>query len=125
MQLTLEQIKSITTGAVDIEPEENGIRFYRFNREQRTLHQPRVRFLAEKMLSTAGIQLFFRTDSSILFLRATVSKGSASNHFSFDLFVNGVLDGSAMIQWIAVAVLCTFITILYIGSRRQAKRRAL
>lgn len=89
MQLTLEQIKAITTGAVDIEPEENGIRFYRFNREQRTLHQPRVRFLAEKMLSTAGIQLFFRTDSSILFLRATVSKGSASNHFSFDLFVNG------------------------------------
>ena len=89
MQLTLEQIKAITTGAVDIEPEENGIRFYRFNREQRTLHQPRVRFLAEKMLSTAGIQLFFRTDSSILFFRATVSKGSASNHFSFDLFVNG------------------------------------
>lgn len=90
MQLTLEQIKAITTGAVDIEPEENGIRFYRFNREQRTLHQPRVRFLAEKMLSTAGIQLFFRTDSSNLFFRATVSKGSASNHFSFDLFVNSV-----------------------------------
>ena len=89
MQLTFEQIKSITTGAVSIEQEENGIRFYRFNREQRTLYQPRVRFLAEKMLSTAGIQFSFRTDSSTLFLRTTVSTGSASNHFSFDLFVNG------------------------------------
>ena len=90
MQLTFEQIKAITTGAVDIEQEERGIRFYRFNREQRTLYQPRVRLLAEKMLSSAGIQLSFRTDSSTLFLRTSVSKGSGSDHFSFDLFVDGV-----------------------------------
>ncbi len=90
MQLTFEQIKAITTGAVEIEQAENGIRFYRFNREQRDLYQPRVRLLAEKMLSSAGIQLSFRTDSSTLFLRTTVSKGSASDHFSFDLFVDGV-----------------------------------
>ena len=89
MQLTFEQIKAITTGAVSIEQEENGIRFYRFNQEQRALHQRRVRFLEEKKLATAGIQLYFQTDSSTLFLRATVSKGSASDHFSFDLFVNG------------------------------------
>jgi lysophospholipase L1-like esterase len=89
MNLTYEQIQSITTGAVALEQEENGIRFYRFNREQQLLHQPRVRLLPEKMLSTAGIQLSFRTDSSTLFLRTTVSVGSASNHFSFDLFVNG------------------------------------
>ena len=89
MLLNFEQIRSITTGAVSLEQEENGIRFYRFNREQRTLYQPRVRFLEEKMLSTAGIQFSFRTDSSTLYLRTTVSKGSASNHFSFDLFVNG------------------------------------
>ena len=88
MKLTFTQIKSITTGAVSIEQEENGIRFYRFNEEQRKLHQPRVRLLEEKMLSSAGIQLFFRTDSSSLFLRTTVAKGSASDHFSFDLFVN-------------------------------------
>ncbi len=90
MQLTFEQIKAITTGAVAIEQEENGIRFYRFNQEQRTLFQPRVRLLEEKMLSSAGIQLSFRTDSNTLFLRTTVSQGSASDHFSFDLFVNGV-----------------------------------
>lgn len=89
MQLTFEQIKSITAGAVSIEQEDNGIRFYRFNQEQRSLYQRRVRYLEEKMCSTAGIQLFFQTNSSMLFLRTTVSKGSATNHFSFDLFVNG------------------------------------
>ena len=68
---------------------ENGILFYRFNLEQRVLFQPRVRFLEEKMLSTAGIQLFYQTNSTTLYLRATLSKGSASDRFSFDLFVNG------------------------------------
>lgn len=89
MKLTLEQIKSVTTGAVTIEQEEKGIRFYRFNPAQRALHQPRVRLLEEKLQSAAGIQLSFRTDSSKLFLRATVSQGSGSDHFSFDLFVGG------------------------------------
>ena len=94
MQLNFEQIRSITTGAVSIEQEAAGIRFYRFNREQRALYQPRVRLLAEKMLSAAGIQFSFRTNSSTLFLRTTVSTGSASNHFSFDLFVNGTYTDS-------------------------------
>jgi len=89
MKLTLEQLETITAGAVSVEQEENGVRFYRFTREQRTLHQPRVRVMEEKLRSTAGIQLFFRTDSRALFLRAALSKGSASDHFSFDLFVNG------------------------------------
>ena len=89
MKLTFEQVKAITTGAVSIEKEDSGIRFYRFNQEQRSVYQRRVRYLEEKLRSTAGIQLFFQTDSSSLFLRATVSKGSATNHFSFDLFVNG------------------------------------
>ena len=89
MKLTLEQLQAITTGAVSLEQEEKGVRFFRFNQEQRELRQPRVTYPAEKMYSTAGIQFFFRTDSRSLYLRTTVEKGSASNHFSFDLFVNG------------------------------------
>lgn len=89
MKLTLEQLQAITTGAVEILQEENGVRFFRFNQEQRELRQPRVTYPAEKMYSTAGIQFFFRTDSPSLYLRTTVEKGSASDHFSFDLFVNG------------------------------------
>ena len=89
MKLTLEQLQAITTGAVALEQEEKGIRFFRFNQEQRELRQPRVTYPAEKMYSTAGIQFFFRTNSRSLYLRTTVEKGSASDHFSFDLFVNG------------------------------------
>ena len=61
MKLTFEQIRSITTGAVSLEQEEYGIRVYRFNEEQRSLFQRRIRLLAEKMQSAAGIQFFFRT----------------------------------------------------------------
>ena len=89
MKLTLEEFQAITTGAVALEQEEKGVRFFRFNQEQRELRQPRVTYPAEKMYSTAGIQFFFRTNSRSLYLRTTVEKGSASDHFSFDLFVNG------------------------------------
>lgn len=40
-------------------------------------------------------------------------------------FVNGLMSGQALIGWLLIAVLFTFITVLYIGNRRQAKRRAL
>lgn len=40
-------------------------------------------------------------------------------------FVNGLLDGRMMILWAGSAVLFLFVTLLYMGNRRQAKRRAL
>ena len=48
MKLTLEQLRAITTGAVEITREETGVRFFRFNQEQRELRQPRVTYPAEK-----------------------------------------------------------------------------
>ena len=40
-------------------------------------------------------------------------------------FINGLLDGRVLIGWIAVAALFAFITVMLVGNRRQAKRRAL
>ena len=40
-------------------------------------------------------------------------------------YVNGLLDGSALIGWLAVATLFTFAAVLCTANRRQAKRRAL
>jgi len=94
MNLTYEQIKSITTGAVAVEQESDGIHFYRFTPEQMPLRQPRVRMFEEKMTSSAGVRLSFRTDSHTLYLRTTVTCGSACNFFSFDLLVNGVYADS-------------------------------
>lgn len=94
MELTFEQIKAITTGAVSVEQESDGIHFCRFTPEQIPLRQPRVRMFAEKMTSSAGIRLSFRTDSPTLYLRTTVIPGSACKFFSFDLLVNGVYTDS-------------------------------
>jgi len=40
-------------------------------------------------------------------------------------FVNGLLDGGVLVMWIVDAALMVFITLLYMGNRRQAGRRAL
>ena len=39
MKLTYEQIRSVTTGAVSVAREDDGIHFYRFNQEQLALDQ--------------------------------------------------------------------------------------
>ena len=89
MKLTFEQIKSITTGAVSVAQENDGIHFYRFTSDQASLRQPRVRLFEQKVTSSAGVRLCFRTDSRTLYLRTTVTQGSACDFFSFDLLVNG------------------------------------
>lgn len=40
-------------------------------------------------------------------------------------FVNGLLDGAALIEWAAILILFAFVTLLSMNGRRQAKRRAL
>lgn len=50
----------------------------------------------------------------------------ALNLFSgLNSFINGLLDGRILIGWLAVAALFAFITVMMVGNRRQAKRRAL
>lgn len=90
MKLTLEQIRSITTGAVTVEQAEDGFHFYRFTPEQMNLCQPHVRLYDQKLLVTAGVRFSFRTDSTTLYLRAALSPGTARSYFSFDLTINGV-----------------------------------
>lgn len=94
MNLSFEQIKSITTGAVAVEQESDGIHFYRFTPEQAPLRQPRVSLFEQKVTASAGVRLSFRTNSQTLCLRTTVTTGSACKFFSFDLLVNGVYTDS-------------------------------
>ena len=94
MNLTFEQIKSITTGAVSVEQQGDGVHFYRFTPEQAPLRQPKVSLFAQKITSSAGVRLCFHTDSETLYLRTAVTTGSACKFFSFDLLVNGVYTDS-------------------------------
>ena len=98
MELTYEQICSVTTGAVSVKREDDGIHFYRFNPEQLALdkvtcRQEQVAIFGRKLLATAGIKLTFRTDSRTLKLCADMSYSGGRSYYALDVVVDGALLG--------------------------------
>ncbi len=91
MNLSFSQIKDITIGSVRIEENKDGISFYRFTEQQEELYKKRSDDFYMKTFSTSGVTMRFHTNSSSLFLKAEVAKGSSRTYFSFDVFVNGEL----------------------------------
>lgn len=89
MKLDFDKIKEITCGAVRTEETAAGIRFYRFTKEQETIYEGVSASCYEKSLSTAGIKLRFKTNSTKLKLCAEVKSGSSRTFFAFDVFVDG------------------------------------
>ena len=68
MELTLEQIKSITTGALNIFEDEEGIHFRRFSDEQLRTFSEMCEQYRHRSHCTAGCQLSFRTNSQTIIL---------------------------------------------------------
>lgn len=98
MRLTFEQICSVTTGAVSVEQETDGIHFFRFNPKQltydkETCRQTQVVAFDKKLLATAGIKLSFRTDSRTLKVCADMSFAAGRSYYALDVVVDGVLLG--------------------------------
>ncbi len=89
MKLTLEQIKQITLGAVEIEQTPEGIRFHRFTREQEKLYLERSMDFYRKTPATAGVKLLMRTNSSFLRMEVALARASSRSYNSFDVHVNG------------------------------------
>lgn len=94
MKLSFEQVRSITTGAVSVEQEPAGIRFYRFTDEQFALYKKRNEKFFQKSKTTSGIKLCFRTDSSTLYLRFLVEGHIGASFMAFDVFSDGKMIGS-------------------------------
>ncbi len=93
MKLTLQQLRQITTGAVQVVEENGKVRFFRFNEAQRSLYSQRAA-LGLRSRSTAGIKLQFITDSSSLALNVAALPGSIRTYFAFDIWVDGKRIGS-------------------------------
>lgn len=93
MNLTLNQIEKITTGAERVKENDNLIRFYRFTEEQEELYKRRNADFYKKTFSTAGIRLSFKTDSEKLYLSGSVFSGSSRSYYSVDVFVNKKMAG--------------------------------
>ena len=90
MKLNLEQIRSITQGAIDVREEADGIRFYRFNKEEMDFYKP---LSYKKVFATSGVQLEFETDAVAMNFSAVMTPASTRSFFSFDVYVNGEFIG--------------------------------
>lgn len=89
MELNLNKIKEITTGAVRITEEDGAFVFCRFTKEQEELYKITNPDFYKKSFSTAGVKLLFKTNSKGLFLDIIADKGSSREYFSLDVFVDG------------------------------------
>lgn len=94
MQLTHEQIKSITLGAAYVEFTDNKTVFHRFTKEQEALYQTVKSDFYNKTLSTSCVRLEFKTDSSYLFIKTQIKPRSSRKFYSLDVFVNGKFHGA-------------------------------
>ena len=93
MKLSDEQIQSICLGMVRMVKTQNGIRPCRFTEEQEEIYRQTDVGFYIKSSAAAGMKLSFETDSTSLFLKVNVSRGSSRTYFSFDVMVDGEIVG--------------------------------
>lgn len=114
MKLNLEQIKKITKGVVCVEEKNNEFVFHRFTREQEYLYSMKnpIPDLYEMAISTAGVKLEFKTNSTQLFVTISAEFAITRSFFSLDVLVDGkpigYLDNFSTIPWTNEGVEGTF-----------------
>jgi lysophospholipase L1-like esterase len=86
MKLTLEKIKELTVGAVDVEKKEDGIHFYKMQKCQIEAFYALLEILGFRAETTTGIRLDFETDSK--FLSFDIKGGK-----KFEYLIDGVYRG--------------------------------
>ena len=94
MQLTFSEIQSITTGAVRMTEEADGIHFYRFTAQQEEFYQKRKEEFYQKTFAASGVTLRFRTDSQKLSLAAEISRLVPRCYYAIEVQVSGQRIGS-------------------------------
>ncbi len=92
MQLTFEQIRAITVGAVDFEETKDYLQPYRLTAAQREFTRYADRYYHRGMAS-AGVCFCFETDSESLSLEMECLNTEVRDYFSFEVFANGELIG--------------------------------
>ena len=90
MILDLEQIKSITKGALLINEVDGYYTFSRFTEKQIEIYKRNPDFYM-KTKATAGVRFDFETDSESLSFDYVSKRGSSRSFCYFDIYVNNVL----------------------------------
>ncbi|MBR5505247.1 MAG: SGNH/GDSL hydrolase family protein [Clostridia bacterium] len=89
MKLSFDQVKEITTGAVNFQEENTMLLLKRFTQEQEMLYKETNQDFYDKTFYTSGIKFLFKTDSKNLFLKLKTMNCSTRKYFSVDVFVDG------------------------------------
>lgn len=93
MLLTLEQIRSATTGAVCVVQSENEVQFHRMSPAQVEAVGAQRDVFVSRARTTAGVRLTFRTDSSRLFLRVNITNALVRTYFAVDVYADDTYIG--------------------------------
>ena len=90
MKLSLDQIRSMTHGALSV-TEENGIfTFHRFTDYQADLYET-INDFRVKVPATSGVRLEFVTDASKFSFDYKINIASSRRFYYFDVFVDGIM----------------------------------
>ena len=94
MQITLEQLKQITWGTVDVTEGPDGFEFFRFTQEQSAMYIKKREDFGYKSFASSGVRLCFKTNSRSLGLKMLVKNVRARSFFALEVFVNGKRIGA-------------------------------
>lgn len=89
MKLTLEQIQSITLGAIAVTEGPDGVEFHRFTPAQKEMYRNKEVAFSYRSQASSGIKLCFRTDSKSLDIMMWVQDVQARSFFCLEVFVDG------------------------------------
>lgn len=90
MVLDLKMIQAVTCGAAYVQQTDNGLLFYRLNREQMAYYQENnINGYYGKAKTTSGIRLTFKTDSRSLRMDLTMDKVMGRSYGAVEILVNG------------------------------------
>ena len=97
MKLTLNDLSSITLGVDRVALENGRIRFHRFTEDEEIFYKERDQVLgrtfSSRVSATAGVKLYFKTNSKRLGIKAGVAYATSRTFYSFDIFENNKLIG--------------------------------
>lgn len=90
MKLTIDQIRSVTRGAIRTEEENGAMRFYRFTEAQSNAYLAiENKDFHKKSYASAGVRLAFVSNTEQLSFSFLPYSGSSRKWFGFDVCVNG------------------------------------
>ena len=94
MKLSIEQLRSMTQGAVRVFEIDGSVCFRRFTDEQEELYRISNEEFWKKTFSTAGIKLCFETNSEIMNLSVLALESTSRTYFSIDVFSDDQFVGA-------------------------------